>query len=126
MNLKNMLVLKAIVCLVFGVLFLLFPGPLMAFFGVTLDSSGMFVARLYGASLIGNLFLTWFARNDTGSEALKAAVLGLFVYDAIGFVVALVAVLSGVMNTLGWAVVALYLFLTLGFGYFQFNQPSAS
>ena len=126
MNLKNMLVLKAIVCLVCGVLFLLFPGPLMAFFGVTLDSSGMFVARLYGASLIGNLFLTWFARNDTGSEALKAAVLGLFVYDAIGFVVALVAVLSGVMNTLGWAVVALYLFLTLGFGYFQFNQPSAS
>jgi hypothetical protein len=70
--------------------------------------------------------LTWFARNDAGSEALQATVLSLFVYDAIGFVVALMAVLSGVMNALGWAIVGLYLLLTLGFGYFQFKKPSAS
>ena len=126
MKLKTMLVIKAIVCLVFGILFLLLPGPLMAFFGVTLGSGGIFVARLYGASLFGNLFLTWFARNDAGSEALQATVLALFVYDAIGFVVALLAVLSGVINTLGWAVVGLYLLLTLGFGYFQFMKPSDS
>ncbi|MCJ7534851.1 MAG: hypothetical protein MUO57_04885 [Anaerolineales bacterium] len=126
MKLKTMLVIKAVVCLVFGILFLLVTGPFMAFFGVTLDSGGIFVARLYGASLIGNLLLTWFARNDAGSEALRAAVLALFVYDAIGFIVALLAVLSGVMNTLGWAVVGLYLLLTLGFGYFQFMKPSAS
>jgi hypothetical protein len=126
MKLKTMLVIKAVVCLVFGILFLLIPGPLMAFFGVTLDPGGIFVARLYGASLIGNLFLTWFARNDSGSEALRASVLGLFVYDAIGFIVALMAVLSGIMNTLGWAVVGLYLLLTLGFGYFQFMKRSAS
>ena len=126
MKLKTMLVIKAVVCLVFGILFLLVPGPLMAFFGVTLDSGGIFVARLYGAALVGNLMLTWFARNDAGSEALRATVLALFVYDAIGFVVALMAVLSGVMNTLGWAIVGLYLLLTLGFGYFQFMKPSAS
>lgn len=126
MKLKNMMIIKAVVCLLFGILFLLVPGPLMAFFGVTLDPGGIFVARLYGASLIGNLLLTWFSRNDPGSEALRASVLGLFVYDAIGFIVALMAVLSGVMNTFGWAVVALYLFLTLGFGYFQFMKPSAS
>jgi hypothetical protein len=126
MKLKTMLVIKAVVCLVFGILFLLVPGPLMAFFGVTLDSSGIFVARLYGASLIGNLLLTWFSRNDAGSESLRATVLALFAYDAIAFVVALMAVLSGVMNTLGWAVVGLYLLLTLGFGYFQFMKPSTS
>jgi len=121
-----MMVIKAVVCLVFGILFVLAPGPLMSFYGVTLGSGGILVARLYGASLIGNLLLTWFARNDAGSEALRASILALFVYDAIGFVVALVAVLSGVMNTLGWAVVGLYLLLALGFGYFQFVKPSAS
>jgi len=120
-----MFIIKAVVCLLFGLLFLLVPGPLMAFFGVTLDPGGIFVARLYGASLIGNLLLTWFSRNDPGSEALRASVLGLFVYDAIGFIVALFAVLSGVMNIFGWAVVGLYLFLTLGFGYFQFVKPGA-
>lgn len=125
MKLSTMMVIKAVICLVFGILFLLAPGPLMSFYGVTLGSGGILLARLYGASLIGNLLLTWFARNDAGSDALWAAVLALFVYDAIGFVVALVAVLSGVMNTLGWAVVGLYLLLAVGFGYFQFVKPSA-
>ncbi len=126
MKLSTMMVIKAIVCLAFGILFVLVPAPLMSFYGVTLGSGGILVARLYGAALFGNLLLTWFARNDAGSEALRAAVLALFVYDAIGFVVALVAVLSGVMNALGWAIVGLYLLLALGFGYFQFVKPSAS
>ena len=95
----------------------------MAFWGVSLGPGGIFMARLYGASVIGNLFLTWFARNDTGSDALRASVSALFIYDAIGFVVSLMAVLTGVMNSLGWVVVGLYLFLALGFGYFQFAKP---
>jgi hypothetical protein len=126
MKLSTMMIIKAVVCLVFAILFLLVPEPLMSFYGVTLGSGGMLAARLYGASLVGNLLLTWFARNDTGSDALWAAVLALLVYDAIGFVVALVAVLSGVMNTFGWTAVGLYLLLALGFGYFQFVKPSAS
>lgn len=126
MKLSTMMVIKAVVCLVFGILFVLVPGTLMSIYGVSLGSGGILVARLYGASLFGNLLLTWFARNDTGSDALRASVLALTVYDAIGFVVALGAVLTGVMNALGWAVVALYLLLALGFGYFQFVKPSAS
>lgn len=126
MKLSTMMTIKAVVCLVFGILFVLVPGPLMSIYGVSLGSGGALVARLYGASLLGNLLLTWFARNDAGSEALRASVLALMVYDAIGFVVALVAVLTGVMNALGWAVVALYLLLAVGFGYFQFVKPSAS
>ena len=126
MKLSTLMVIKAIVCLVFGILFLLVPAPLMSLYGVTLDPGGAFVARLYGAALFGNLMLTWFAREDPGSEALRASVLALFVYDAIGFIVALVARLSGVINPLGWSVVALYLLLTLGFGYFQFVKPGAS
>ena len=37
--------------------------------------------------------------------------------DAIGFVATLVAVLSGVLNALGWAIVAVYLFFAVGSGY---------
>lgn len=125
MKLRNLMIVKAIVCLGFGTLFLAIPGPLMSLYGVTLPEGGILMARLYGASLVGNLMLTWFSRNDTGSEALRAAVLGLFVYDAIGLIVAVVAMLSGVMNALGWSVVAIYLFFTAGYGYF-FVKPSES
>jgi hypothetical protein len=45
-------------------------------------------------------------------------VLGLCVYDAAGLIVALIATLSGVLNSLGWLIVLLYLFFAAGFGYF--------
>ena len=126
MKLKTLLVIKAIVCLVFGALFVLVPGPLMSIYGVTLGAGGMLVARLYGASLLGNLVLTWCVRNEAESEALRAILLALVVYDAVGFVVALVAQFSGVMNALGGLIVALYGVLTLGFGYFRLMEPSDS
>jgi hypothetical protein len=126
MKLRNLMVIKAIVCLGFGILLLAIPGLLMSLYGVTLQEGGILMARLYGASLVGNLILTWFSRNDPGSEALRAAVLGLFVYDAIGLIVAVLAMLSGVMNALGWSVVAIYLFLAAGYGYFYFVKPSES
>jgi hypothetical protein len=126
MKLSTLMVVKAIVCLGFGILLVAIPGLLMSLYGVTLDEGGILMARLYGASLLGNLMLTWFSRNDPGSEALRAAILGLFVYDAVGLIVALVATLSGIMNAFGWSVVAIYLLFTVGYGYFQFVKPSES
>jgi len=119
------MVIKAIVCLVFGILLVLVPAILLSLYGITLGPGGIFMARLYGASLVGNLMLSWFARNAADSEARQAIVLDLFVYDAIGFVVALLAQLSGLMNPLGWSIVVIYLLLALGYGYFQFVKPSA-
>jgi hypothetical protein len=126
MKLSNLMIVKAIVCLVFGIPMLLVPATLMSLYGVTLDSYGMLMARLYGAALLGNLCLTWFCRSDPGSVALRAAVLHLFVYDGLGFIVALVAVVTGLMSALGWSVVAIYLFFTLGYGYFQLMEPRTS
>ena len=68
---------------------------------------------------------TWFVHKDFELEALRASVLALFVYDAIGVIVALFAVLAGVMNSLGWIVVGLYLFLALGFGYFLVKKEDS-
>jgi hypothetical protein len=118
MKLKTLLIIKAIVCLCLGIPILLVPNFIYSIFGATLAAGGVFAAREYGASMMGNLMLTWFARNSQESEARWAIILALFVYDAIGFVVTLIAILSGALNSIGWLVVVLYLFLALGFGYF--------
>jgi hypothetical protein len=118
MKLKTLLIIKAIVCLCLGVPILLVPNFIYSIFGATLAAGGVFAAREYGASLMGNLMLTWFARNSQESDTRWAIILALFVYDAIGVIVTLVAILSGALNPLAWLVVALYLFLALGFGYF--------
>lgn len=116
------MLIKAIVCLGFGIVILFFPNPLYGLFGATLGAAGLFAARQYGASLIGNLALTWYARKAEESKARRAIILDLFVYDAIGFVVALIYTLNGTLNVLGWGVVALYLLLAIGYGYFWFAK----
>jgi hypothetical protein len=126
MKLKTLMIIKAVVCLVLGLPILLVPGFFYGVFGATLSAAGMFAAREYGASLIGNLMVTWFARNAAASKARWAIILGLFLYDAIGFVITLQAVLSGLFNPLGWLAVGIYLFFALGYGYFLFSNREPS
>ena len=68
----------------------------------------------------------WEAANVAESVARRAIVLAIFVGESIGFVIALLGQLSGVMNVLGWVTVAVYLLLALGFGYFQFARPGVA
>jgi hypothetical protein len=124
MKLKNLMVIKAIVCLFFGVLLLAIPDKLISLFGATLSDGGMFTAREYGSSLFGNMFLCWFARNAGESQARKAIILALFVYDLIAFIMTVFTVIAGVLNALGWLIVLVYLFFTIGFGYFLL-KPNA-
>ncbi len=83
------------------------------------------MAQLFGATLLTFAILTWTARNAGDSAARAAIVLALFVGDAIGFVLALMAQLRGVVNQLGWSTVVIYLLLALGFAYFQFTKPAS-
>ena len=99
------------------------PGFFYDLFGVTLTVGGLFVAREYGASLMGNMLVAWYARDAAQSVARRAIILGLTVYDAVGFAFALVATISGVLNPLGWLAVVIYLFFTVGFGYFLVVRP---
>jgi len=126
MKLGTLLVITAVVALLFGLAFVLVAGPFMSLYGVSLSPGGLLIARLFGAALLGFAILTWFARNAEQSEARKAIILSLFISDAIGFIVALIGQLSGVVNALGWSTVIVYLLLALGFGYFQFSDRSTS
>lgn len=123
MNFKNLMIIKALVCLTFGILMLAIPDKLFSLFGVTLSAGGMFPAREYGAALFGNLILCWFAKDSKESDARRAIILALFVYDLIGFIATTLTVIGGDLNVLGWLVVFVYLFFTLGFGYYLVNSP---
>lgn len=126
MKLSTLMVVKAVIVVFFGIGFVLMPTTVMSLFGLTLNSNGALITQLYGASFILLGILMWSARNASGSEtALRAIVLAAFVGDTIGFIVALLAQLAGVANALGWITVMLYLFLALGFGFFQFSKSDS-
>ncbi len=117
MTFKTLMSIKAAVCLAFGLQLLFVPSFLLELLGTTVGDGGTVMARAYGAALLGTLVLTWFARNAAESEARQPILLDLLVYDAIGLVVMLVAVLSGVLNALAWGIVFVYLFFSVGSGY---------
>jgi hypothetical protein len=117
MKFKTVMIIKAIVCLGFGPLLLFVPGWLLNLLGTSFGPGAALTAREYGAALIGNLLLTWLARNAEDSIARHAIIWNLFIYDAIALVATLVIQLSGGLNILGWGIVAVYLFFTVFFGY---------
>lgn len=125
MKFKTLMVIKAIVCLCFSIILLAIPGKLYSLFGTVLSDGGMFAAREYAAAMGGLLFICWLGRNAAESDLKTAVITGLFVYDLIGVIISVIAVIAGILNPMGWLIVLVYLFFTLGFGYFLIKpQPS--
>jgi len=114
---KTLLTMKAVVCLGFGVLLVLVPSDLFDILGASLDDVGRIPAREYGAAMLGTLILTWLGRNLTDLKVQRIILLDLLVYDAVGLVVTVLPTVSGALNALGWGIVAVYLFFTVGSGY---------
>jgi len=125
-KLSQLMIIKALVTLIFGVGFVLVPKAVMSLYGVTLDPAGAMMTQFVGAAFLLLSVVLWLARNAPYSEVtLRALVLAIVIGDTIGFIVALLAQLSGVLNALGWLNVALWLLLALGFGYIRFIKKSA-
>lgn len=126
MKLSRWMAAKAVVEVVFGIGFVLMPVFVASTFGMDLSPAGALMARLFGAAFIFGSIVLWLARNAPSSDtALRAIVVAVVVSNAIGFVVTLLASLSGVWNALGWLPVGLYLVFGLAFAYFLFGKPVA-
>ncbi|MDH5605865.1 MAG: hypothetical protein OEY93_03160 [Anaerolineae bacterium] len=124
MNLKTTFTINAIVTVLFGLGFILMPGTLTGMYGVTLSEAGLYVGSLLGATFVGMAVMSWMAKDASESEARRSIVLGLFVGDGIAFILALLGQLNGVVNSLGWLTVALYLFFAVLFGMNYFSSSS--
>jgi hypothetical protein len=123
MKISTFFVVKAVICFIFGLGSLLIPTIMWPIYGVSLDPNGLLMTRFLAALLIGIGLILWIYRNEEPGK-LKGITLSLFIADTIGSIVALTGQLSGLMNTLGWIVVAIWLFLALGLGYFRFIKTS--
>ncbi|MFC2028672.1 hypothetical protein ACFLTX_01970 [Chloroflexota bacterium] len=122
MKRSNFYSIAGIVAFLFGLAFILFPIPTMTFFGETLDEAGAFMARYFGSALLGVSLILWYARSSAISQALLAINFGGLVISVTGLVVALLEFFSSVGNAMVWIVVAIYLLLSLGFGYYHFKK----
>jgi hypothetical protein len=122
MKLSNLFIFNAVVALPFGLGFLLAPGLMASLYQVETSPSANLVGQFFGVSLIAIGLVTWLARYVTDADAEKAIVLGLMISDVLGLIVALMGMVNGVLNALGWLSVAIYLVLSAGYAYFYFGK----
>ena len=127
MKLKNLFIVDSVVALFNGVGLVVAPKLYLSVYGISLsDQATIFISRLLGAGLLAYCVVAWFARKAEASDARRAIVLGFFITLTIGFIIALMGQLSGVMNVLGWVIVGLYFLIALGYCYFQFIRPDTT
>jgi uncharacterized membrane protein len=125
MKFSTFMVIYALVSAVFGLGFVLMPGQILPIYGVEPDAALRLIGQFFGAALLSLAILAWLVKNLSDSEARRAIVLALFVGETIGFIMALIGQLNGILNVLGWSVVVVYLVFALGLAYFQFSKPAS-
>ena len=125
MNFRTLMTVNAVIAFLFGLGFVLIPWQVYKFYAVAANPQINYMGQLFGAALIGFAILTWKAKSAADSDCRKAIILALFLSNIIGFIVALFAQLGGVVNSMGWSTVLIYLFLASGFGYFYFSKSAS-
>ena len=126
MKLKVLFIITAIVAIVFGVAFAIIPAQVYSLYGIESSAGLNYMGQLFGAALIGYGLIAWLARKAADSDSRRAIILAFFISNGVGFVIALIGQLNEILGSLGWLTVAIYLLITIGFGYFQFSKPSSS
>jgi hypothetical protein len=125
MKLRNLYILNTVVSLGFALGFLVMSPFLLGLFGMDNTADARTLAQLIAVELVVGGVTTLLARDVTDVKATGAINTGNFLAGVLGTVIALFATLSGVMGWFGWVVTAVYLFIAIAFGYFQFMRPSS-
>ena len=101
-----------------AIAFIALPGQALGQFGVTPDATAISFARLFGSAVLAFPVLLSYARASADAALRRVAVRVLFVYFLVSTVLLAITQLGGLMNALGWILVALHVAFTIWFGAF--------
>src|SRR5690349_13708920 len=96
-----LLTLTAVIAIAFGSGFILVPQVIWPIYGVSLDSTSLYLAQLFGTGNVAIGLIIAFTRN-TGPAAEHGLATGILLWCLIEGAVLLLGQLSNVTNGLGW------------------------
>lgn len=118
MAIRTFLAILAVLGVVHGVAFLIVPDQVAISYGLPPSAPVALMAKFFGGALIAWCGMLWMARNFRDEAAVRAVLTCTAIADAIGFLTAIAATVSGAFNAMGWIAVAIYAFGTCGSAYF--------
>jgi hypothetical protein len=117
MNFHALCTLGFWVTALFGLGFVLVPGPLLSLYGISpAEGSLALMSRYFGAALLAYAAAIQGVRRLTSPTQQRAAAPWLAVVQVAGLLISLEAVLAGTTNALGWSTVLIYGFFFVGWG----------
>jgi hypothetical protein len=108
MTAKTFLTISSVVAIVYGIGFLLFPGPSIAFYGPPPDSHQILIMRYFASTLLAFGVFTWFVKDLRDWEGSRAALIAITVLNALGLLVTLLGMIEGLFNSMAWTSMILY------------------
>ncbi|HEY1871495.1 MAG TPA: hypothetical protein VGG71_10580 [Chitinophagaceae bacterium] len=110
----------------YSICLLVIPVKFLANYGVTLDSSGIVVARLLGAQIGGLAIIFGSCRNiPQSNKAWQNLLWGSLFFSAVSAVISANSVLNGTSNSMGWTTVAVQVLIALASCYFLLQRKTA-
>ena len=114
MSLKTSFTLLSIFAGIFALVFLLIPETVLSMYGSSSITMGsVLMARFFGSALLAIALITFYLKNAEFTKEVKLVVLALLISEIVGFLVALWAQLTNLVNSYGWFTVIHYAFFTI-------------
>ena len=124
MSYRLMFTINAVILAIFGLLFMIMPGLVLAQLGSEIYVSTLFAARFFGSALLLGGLLLWFLKDAAPVKMQKNIAFLLLAYSIGGFVMIVLGMTSiGVFRSNGWVLLAVFGLFTLVYGYMLFLQP---
>jgi hypothetical protein len=124
MSFKTLLTALAVVTVPTGVTCMLFPGDLLAYYGITLTEMGNVIYQFWGSTLAGIGLLAWFIRDLDNAPLQRRIATALGSTTALGTLMAVRGQGAGA-NVSGWSTVVLFGLFTLAFAAFVITGRSS-
>ena len=115
---KTLFVVAAVLTLLLGVAWTLFPQAMLSSWGVEADAVAEYMGRRYGGLFFGYALILWLSRASEFSVARTAILAGGATVTTVMAIVSLAGVISGVVGPAVWGVVVIEVLLAVGFSYY--------
>jgi len=112
---NTLFLIAGALALAFGLGFLLLPAAVLPVYAVQPDAPTVLMSRFFGVALVQLGLVLILSREVRDAVAVRALALAGVLGSICGVLVALIGVMSGVTNALGWSTVGIYTLLLVGY-----------
>jgi uncharacterized membrane protein YfcA len=123
MNAKLYLTIAAIVAVLYGIGFLVFPGNLVMLYGEPPEVHVTLNIQFFGSALLAWGLIVWFARDCRDWAMVRGVLIGSVVGQVVGVLVTIWGMTQGILNAAAWSSLIVYVLLLAGALYSLFTGP---